>query len=254
MNRQPIDLGFVLGQFPRLEFGVHTPRHRLRLQRFVYLLQSFDVYLGYDYSWYLRGPYCTTLAASCCALAGIRAGIPIGAGMHFSSPSAQDRFGRFRESIGGRENDDAFLEIAATLLFLEGVGGMGREEALGTVAGRRAEFTKGECEEARLRLEEWGIAGKGGGPRAAARGARASVPYGEASDCGPLAEAPAPPDDMDRRPYDKGLYHMLLDSKHVGEKIALVGRDIFRPGHPRPYIDEITVDDTVLLVRLIQGG
>ena len=62
------------------------------------------------------------------------------------------------------------------------------------------------------------------------------------------------PDDMDRRPYDKGFYHMLLDSKEAGEKIAVVGRDMFRPDQRRPHIDEITVDDTALLVRLIQGN
>ena len=29
---------------------------------------------------------------------------------------------------------------------------------------------------------------------------------------------------------------------------------MFRPDQRRPHIDEITVDDTALLVRLIQGG
>ena len=45
---------------------------------------------------------------------------------------------------------------------------------------------------------------------------------------------------------------MLLDSKEGNEKIALVGRDVFRPGQRRPSVDEITVDDTKLLVRLLR--
>lgn len=98
-----MDLGFVLRQFPGIEFGMHTFGRRLRIQKFVYMLQAFDVYLGYDYSWYLRGRYCSNLAASGLALAGFYADIPAGAGMHFSSPLVHDRFGRFKEFIRGRK-------------------------------------------------------------------------------------------------------------------------------------------------------
>ena len=59
---------------------------------------------------------------------------------------------------------------------------------------------------------------------------------------------------MDLRPFDNGFYHMLLDSKEGGEKIVLVGRDVFRPDERRPPIDEITVEDKRLLVDLIQRG
>lgn len=34
---------------------------RLRVQKAVYLGQLFGVDLGYRYSWYVKGPYCTTL-------------------------------------------------------------------------------------------------------------------------------------------------------------------------------------------------
>ena len=252
VNRQPVDLGFVLRQLPRLEFGMHTFGHRLRVQKLVYLLQSFDVYLGYDYSWYLRGPYCSTLAASGFALAGFYGDIPAGAGMRFSSPSVHGRFECFKRFVDGRENDNAFLEMAASLHFLEGKGGLSHKEALDLVAGKRPEFTREQCEEARRRLEEGGIFGGGGQAAPAAQEGKCA--YGEPADCESFVEVSALPDDMDRRPYDKGFYHMLLDSKEAGEKIAVVGRDIFRPEQRRPHIDEIAVDDTALLVRLIQGG
>ena len=250
MNRQPVDLGFVLRQFPRLEFGMHTFEHRLRIQKFVYLLQAFDVYLGYDYSWYLRGPYCTNLAASGFALTGFYDDIPAGAVMRFSSSSVNGRFERFKEFVGGRENDNAFLEMAASLHFLEGVGGLGREEAFARVSSKRPEFTREWGDEARRRLEEWGV--YGGGP-AAPEAPAVRPAYGDPADCAPFVEVTVLPDDMDVRPYDKGFYHMLLDSRMAGEKIVVVGRDIFRPGQRRPHIDEITVSDAALLVRLIQG-
>ena len=85
---------------------------RLRLQRFIYLLQTFDIYLGYEFSRYIRGPYCSTLSTCWFALRGIYDKIPAGkAG--FESPSVQKRFERFQKFIGGREGDAKFLEIAA---------------------------------------------------------------------------------------------------------------------------------------------
>lgn len=171
--------------------------------------------------------------------------------MRFSSPSVNGRFKRFKEFIGGRENDNAFLEMAASLHFLEGMGGLGREEALARVTSKRPEFTRERGEEARRSLEEWGV--HGGGPAAPAAPAVRPA-YGEPADCGSFVEVTVLPDDMDLRPYDQGFYHMLLDSKMAGEKIVVIGRDIFRPDQRRPYLDEITVGDTALLVRLIQGG
>ena len=250
MNRQSIDLGFVLRQFPGLEFGMHTFDHRLRMQKFVYLLQSFDVYLGYDYSWYLRGPHCSTLAASGFSLAEFYGDIPDRAGMHFQSALVQGRFDRFRKFIRGRENDNAFLEMAASFHFLEGEGDLGREEVLGKVAKKRPEFTKERCAKVRSHLEKWGLVGNGAGRPAGGAGVGRSC--GAAASCEAFVEVTALPEGLDRRPYDKGFYHMLLDSKEAGEKLVVAGRDIFRPGQAHPHVDEIAVDDMALLVRLIR--
>lgn len=38
-DRQTIDLGVVLKSFPEFRFSMETTEDRLRLQRFVYLLQ-----------------------------------------------------------------------------------------------------------------------------------------------------------------------------------------------------------------------
>ena len=250
MNRQSIDLGFVIRQFPDLEFGMRTFDHRLRIQKFVYLLQSFDVYLGYDYSWYLRGPYCSTLAASGFSLAGFYEDIPRRAGMHFLSTLVQDRFDRFKKFIKGRENDNAFLEMAASFHFLEGEGDLGREEVLDKVVRKRPEFTEEQCVKVRSYLEKWGLVGNGAGRPAGGAGMGRSC--GASTSCEAFVEVPALPEGLDQRPYDKGFYHMLLDSKEAGEKLVMAGRDIFRPGQIHPHVDEIAVDDMALLVHLIR--
>ena len=252
MNRQPIDLGFILRQFPGFDFSMAGFGGRLRAQKFVYLLQAFDVYLGYEYSWYLRGPYCSTLAASGSALEGFYGDIPEGSRMRFVSPGANERFERFKGFIGGRESDAGFLEMAATLHFLEMGVDMPRDQIFQRVLSKRPDFSEAECRRVQSHLGDWGIIpgdappASGPGPVCAygdaPRGTEWFVPAGDI------------PDSMDHRPFDKGLYHMLLDSKEGNEKIVLVGRNVFRPGPRRPPVDEISVDDKRLLVDLIQRG
>ena len=252
MNRQPIDLGYVLRQFPQFEFSMRDFDHRLRVQKFVYLLQAFNVYMGYDYSWYLRGPYCSNLAASGFALDGFYGDIPQGARMVFASPTVNGRFENFKRSIGGRENDTVFLEIAASLHFLDAGGRLVRDEALRRVVNKRPGFTEDACIKIRSLLEdEWKILGNCGTEGTGTDGSGGGYAYGARLECDPAMFVPEVPEDMSRRPYDQGFYHMLLDSKEGNEKIALVGRDVFRPGQRRPPVDEITVDDTELLVRLL---
>lgn len=107
-----------------------------------------------------------------------------------------------------------------------------------------------QCVGVRSHLEKWGLVKSG--DEAPAGGAEARQPYGSPSAGESFVAVSALLANRDRRPYDKGFYRMLLDSKEAGEKIVTVGRDIFRPDQRRPYTDEITVDDTALMVRLIQ--
>lgn len=252
MNRQPIDLGFILRQFPGFDFSMTGFDSRLRVQKFVYLLQAFDVYLGYEYSWYLRGPYCSTLAASGFALTGFYGDIPEGSRMRFVSPGANERFERFKGFISGREADTDFLEMAASFHFLEKGGNLPRDQIFQRVLNKRPNFSEAECRRVQSHLEDWGVI-PGRDPPASGPGPGCA--YGDAPcEEGSFAPASDIPDSMDCRPFDKGLYHMLLDSKEGNEKIVLVGRNVFRPDQRRPPVDEISVDDKRLLVDLIQRG
>lgn len=118
MERQPFVLGFILRKFPDFNFTMNKFDDRLRLQKFIYLLQAHDIYLGYDYSWYLRGPYCTTLAAAGFVLDDMYDDIPSLKSTRFVSSTVQKRFAKFTIFIRGRENDTKFLEAAASLHYL----------------------------------------------------------------------------------------------------------------------------------------
>ena len=156
--RQAIDLGYILRQFPNLDFGMDDFDHRLRVQKFVYLLQAFDIYLGYDYSWYLRGPYCTQLATIAYTLSRSYDHIPIDQEMVFTNPDVQERFEEFKKFVRGRENNNDFLEIAASLHMLrKAYDDMDRDVIVARVAAKRDHFDRATCEAVWGELERWNL-------------------------------------------------------------------------------------------------
>ena len=137
MDRQPFVLGFLLREFPEFDFRMADFLDRLRLQKFIYLLQAHGIYLGYDFSWYMRGPYCTTLAAAGFALEDFYGQIPERPkGSRFANNTIQKRFDRFAKFIKGKVNDTKFLEAAASLHFLLKTRRITDDEAVGKVTGK----------------------------------------------------------------------------------------------------------------------
>ena len=119
---------------------------RLRLQKFIYLLQAFGIYLGYDYSWYLRGPYCSNLTACAFALQEIYDHVP-DMKVSFLNNQTQRRFEDFKRFIKGREIDNDFLEIAASLHFLKKTTRDDEDEIIRKVANKQKRFTESRCRE-----------------------------------------------------------------------------------------------------------
>ena len=118
MDRQPFVLGFILCKFPEFKFSMDTFDDRLRLQKFIYLLQAHDIYLGYDFSWYLRGPYCSSLTTDGFILDDIYADIKASSRKdrtRFANSFIQKRFERFSKFIKSKMCDHVFLETAASL-------------------------------------------------------------------------------------------------------------------------------------------
>jgi len=114
-------LGYVLKSIPNSDFSMKTFGDRLRLQKIVYMVEAFGVYLGYDFSWYLRGPYCTNLARAGFELEQIMDRIPDGDGVKFLEKDIQKKFDRcvgFIASVMDRHDDLDKLEIAASIHIL----------------------------------------------------------------------------------------------------------------------------------------
>ena len=155
MDKQTIDLGFILKQFPEFKFSMDEFDDRLRLQKFVYLLQTFDIYLGYDFSWYLHGPYCSTLATCGFALDDIYDKIPSKNSASFARFDVQKRFKKFSDFINKRESDVDFLEISASLHYLKNTCTLSDEDVITKVSKKKERFTKEQCKEIWSELKKW---------------------------------------------------------------------------------------------------
>ena len=124
---------------------------------------------------------------------------PGAAGMRRSSPSVHGRFERFKRFVGGARTTTRFSRWPRRSTSWKGwPASAGRARQGGRQAAR--------IHQGRMR---------GGAPAswtfwdaAAPAAPQGECAYGEPAGCESFVEVPALPDDMDRRPYDKGFYHM----------------------------------------------
>lgn len=124
MNRESVELGFILKNIPDYDFSMTHFDERLKLQKLIYLLQAFGVYLGYDFSWYLRGPYCSLLAHNGFSLEEIYDKIP--KDIKLKDKEDQKKFYRFQNFVKAKTVDD--LEIAASIHYLKNVRGKSMDD------------------------------------------------------------------------------------------------------------------------------
>ncbi len=232
MNKQTVDLGYVLKQFPKYDFTMKGFDDRLRLQKFIYLLQAHGIYLGYDFSWYLHGPYCTTLARRGFALERIYKEVP-GDEVWFESPQVQDRFAKFKDAIVDKIADVKFLEVAASLHILK-LSGMSDEDACAKVSKKKQQFNIPYCQKVledfvKPLLEDVQTASL---PALNEK----QITLDAFADSDDLANDR----DMDYKYVDKAVYYMLKDAANAD--FHLVGKNAFRPGERRPNLDLLVVD------------
>lgn len=89
--------------------------HRKQFQKTIYLIQAFDIDLGYSFSWYIYGVYSPDLADVGYELAEIYDAVTE---TQFSDPAVETRFQEFLDFIEPMKNDVTKLEIASSLHFL----------------------------------------------------------------------------------------------------------------------------------------
>lgn len=161
MDRQPFVLGFILRKFPEFGFSMDTFDDRMRLQKFVYLLQAHGVYLGYDFSWYLRGPYCSSLTTDGLILDDVYDDMKSDSRKdrtEFANSFIQKRFERFAKFIRPNVQDRVFLETAASLhCLLVAEPDISDDDAVKKVAAEVPDGDKSHVRSVRSILEKEGL-------------------------------------------------------------------------------------------------
>lgn len=96
-------------------FSNETLEGRKQFQKTIYLMQAFGIDLGYEYNWYVHGPYSPDLAEVGYALAEIYDEVTT---TRFSNEDYEELFQQFLDYIDPIKNDVARLETAASLHWL----------------------------------------------------------------------------------------------------------------------------------------
>lgn len=156
------NLGYILKLVPNADFKMDGFDDRLRLQKVVYMLQAFGVNLGYGFSWYFRGPYCTSLARAGFELEQIYGMIPDGVEVKPVDPGARDglkRCIRFLGDVMDGPYDLDRVEIAASLHLLVITTSLTKQEMFRRVTKKMSVrgVTDGMCEEMWRRLQKEGL-------------------------------------------------------------------------------------------------
>jgi len=104
--------GLVKRLYP--EFDLNSFENRLKLQKFVFLLRSAGLDLGYNYSLYLRGPYSPEVARDAFSIQNWQSIRPV----RFGTSEYETKFDELLEFLDPHKNDIIWLEIVSTILLI----------------------------------------------------------------------------------------------------------------------------------------
>ncbi len=97
-------------------FSMSNFEDRLKLQKYVYLLQAFGIYLDYRFNWYIHGPYSPGLARDGFELDKIFPNVP---DVRFATAKNEKLFFEFQKFLGKQKEDTEWLEMIASIHFLK---------------------------------------------------------------------------------------------------------------------------------------
>jgi uncharacterized protein YwgA len=123
-------------------FSINKFQDRLRVQKSVYLLQAFGIYLGYNFNWYLYGPYSPALARDAFEV------LPITDRFEpqpFFEAATEERFASFLKFLGDRKDDPQWMELVGSLHMLNRLyGEKGRETIFKKMAKKQPYLTEAQ--------------------------------------------------------------------------------------------------------------
>lgn len=136
-------------------FSLSKFQDRLRLQKTVYLLQAFGIYLGYNFNWYLYGPYSPGLTRDAFEVVPV---LDRFSALRFADEETEKRFNLFVNFLGDKKDDPQWLELVGSLHMLKLVyGEQGKEEIFKKTAEKQPYLSDDKRAAAWKRLRDFGL-------------------------------------------------------------------------------------------------
>ena len=124
-------------------FNVKSFDGRVIFQKTVYFMQEFSVDLGYDFNWYVAGPYSSDLSGDGFKLQIVYNKSP---NFEFAESNLKEEFNKFMEFINPIKNDRRKLELYSSIHFLLKLG-LNGEKIKKFVGSKKEPFSEKEIED-----------------------------------------------------------------------------------------------------------
>ena len=132
-------------------FDVSQFSDRLKVQKFVYIVQNRGINLGYLFNFYLYGPYSTDLTRTAFQIEDY----PSMKEVKFVKPEIEKKFESILSNLQNHKDDLRWLEGASSILFLSEIK-YSKDRIYQQLAKKRTPFTKGDIDKIWQELEQWG--------------------------------------------------------------------------------------------------
>ena len=119
MLSRPGKLNLLFKELGNIDIDISTFNNRKKLQKTVYILSKMGLKFNYPYNWYLHGPYSPTLTEDAYELSRNKAYYDDEIKKYHFKQNAQDIINKFKELFQDKMNDEEWLELIASLLFLQ---------------------------------------------------------------------------------------------------------------------------------------
>jgi len=145
----PINLaGFVKRAYPN--FNMNYFNNRLKLQKFIYLVQATGLNLGYNFRLYLRGPYSTMLAREGFEMISMEESNEL----KFEDVESEKKFSDMLSFIQDKKDDSDVMEILASLLLFHKIYPDKTEENLVKLVEEKSPRFNGQGQKIKKYLSE----------------------------------------------------------------------------------------------------
>lgn len=121
-------------------FSMESFNNRLKLQKFVYLLKAFGINLGYNFNFYIYGPYSTQLMIDGYQVTEFGRTPEVK-----FEPELEEKFNKFKEFYKNHREDIEWLEIAASVHLLKQLG-LSYNEIINKIKNKRPELNDKETQ------------------------------------------------------------------------------------------------------------